>query len=86
MKQEELTLAFEATARHITEPHVIDPSMLPKHGEGVQDVRGPHTSCSETLRLSSRAFHFETCILHTGCRVVTHDARTNVSSNVSSPR
>ena len=29
--------------------------------------------------------HFGTCILHAGCRVVTHDARTNVSPNVSSP-
>ncbi len=28
MMQEGLTTAFVATARHITEPHVIDPSTL----------------------------------------------------------
>ncbi len=31
MTREGLTTAFEATARHITEPHVIDPSMLLEH-------------------------------------------------------
>ena len=29
--QEGLTTAHEATARHITEPHVIDPAMLLEH-------------------------------------------------------
>ena len=31
MTREGLTTAFEATARHITESHVIDPSMLLEH-------------------------------------------------------
>ncbi len=31
MTRDELTTAFEATVRHITEPHVIDPSMLLEH-------------------------------------------------------
>ena len=31
MTQDELMTAGEATARHITEPHMIDPSMLLEH-------------------------------------------------------